>query len=208
MGSTQVRRCSLDIIIHREFHLPDQHPIGLLLGPNSSRCINCAWSSNENNSWTCIAVNPESTPKEIQPDWQGCELWEAPLTSCDPCGACCREAFDSVPVTEHDLAQLEQPERWVRNHSDGWRDLQRSPSPSGHGSRCKALYGNGEINTPYRCRIYQQRPTNCRDLEMGSEACLTARRRVFLSPWSPNQRPEGHWATATACSDAKAKKPR
>jgi Fe-S-cluster containining protein len=69
----------------------------------------------------------------------------------------------------------------VRRDGD-WVDLQRVPSPTGCGTRCIALVGNG----PYTCRIYEDRPTTCRDVETGSEGCLFARRRVGLTPKAPS----------------------
>ena len=122
-------------------------------------------------------------------DAEACELFEE-LPHCEPCGACCREAFDSVPVTTDDEQRLCNHTDWIRHHSDGWRDLQRTPSPLGHGSRCIALEGDGE-STAFRCAIYTQRPTNCRDLPIGSQACLTARRRVGLSRCIPGTKPDG-----------------
>jgi Fe-S-cluster containining protein len=45
------------------------------------------------------------------------------------------------------------------------------------GDRCAALEGDGR----YHCVIYDDRPKTCRDFTLGSENCLTARRRVGLS---------------------------
>jgi Fe-S-cluster containining protein len=45
------------------------------------------------------------------------------------------------------------------------------------GDRCAALEGDGR----YQCAIYEDRPKTCRDFTLGSEHCLTARRRVGLS---------------------------
>jgi len=35
--------------------------------------------------------------------------------------------------------------------------------------------------TRYQCTIYDDRPRTCRDFTLGSNHCLTARRRVGLS---------------------------
>ena len=53
------------------------------------------------------------------------------------------------------------------------------------GDRCAALRG-GEYDasnrsTRYACVIYDDRPKPCRDFTLGSDHCLTARRRVGLS---------------------------
>ena len=79
----------------------------------------------------------------------------------------------------------------VRVHDDGWRDLHRVPSPLGCGTRCTALRGDGSATGPFRCVVYPVRPTNCRELDPGSSACLVARRRVGITPLRPGQRPDG-----------------
>lgn len=187
--------------------MTDHHPTGLkLAGPDTS-CKTCAWSKRLPTDWRCVAADAGGHPITIDPSWLGCQLWEAEIASCDPCGACCREAFDSVPVSDTDLERIVEPSKWVNTHEDGWRDLRRNPSPSGAGTRCRALSGDGAKSAPFRCHIYAQRPTNCRDLEIASEGCLMARRRVRLSSWHPEQTPEGPWASATASSNARAKKP-
>lgn len=184
-------------ILLKEINMVPKHPTGLCVGPTQSECGSCAWSTPQQSKSLCVGARVDGTPVEVSPKWRGCELWEPNIPSCDRCGACCREAFDSVPVSEEDLERIEKPERWVHEHSDGWRDIHRVPSPSGRGTRCAALYGCGGDGSPFRCTIYSSRPTNCRELEIGSEACLTARRRVKLSPWHPEQKPEGPWAAAT-----------
>jgi hypothetical protein len=187
--------------------MTDHHPTGLQLATLDSRCGTCAWARPASRGWGCIAADRDGTLVPVNPGWPGCQLWEPTIPSCDPCGACCREAFDSVPVSEEDLSLIEDPATWVHAHDDGWRDVYRSPSPCGVGTHCKALSGDGSATSPFRCQIYAQRPTNCRDLAIGSEGCLMARRRVRLSPWHPEQSPEGPWASATASGNASAKKP-
>ena len=52
------------------------------------------------------------------------------------------------------------------------------------GDRCAALAGGALVDgayTAYHCTIYPDRPRTCRDFTLGSEHCLTARRRVGLS---------------------------
>jgi Fe-S-cluster containining protein len=105
-----------------------------------------------------------------------------PVPDCGTCGACCREAFDSVPVGPEDEATARAHPALVRVEADtGWRDLQRVPSPTGCGTRCTALVGDGAVH-PFRCRIYPHRPTACRELEPGSPNCHLARQRVGLEP--------------------------
>jgi Fe-S-cluster containining protein len=99
---------------------------------------------------------------------------------CASCGACCREAFDTVPVTSEDGRALALGPDWVATAADGWREVRRVPSPTGCGTRCRALRGDGAESTPFRCAIYADRPEACSGLEEGSEACRFARRRVGL----------------------------
>lgn len=63
---------------------------------------------------------------------------------------------------------------------DGFRSLKRVPGQGG-GTRCVALRNDGR-SAPFRCVIYADRPTACRDLMPGEPNCLFARRRVGLSP--------------------------
>lgn len=106
---------------------------------------------------------------------------------CFSCGACCREAFDTVPVTDADAERLADHADLVRVQPDGWRDLKRVPSDlvpnhTDRATRCIALRGDGTADRPYLCLVYEQRPTNCRELAIGSEGCETARERVGLDP--------------------------
>lgn len=146
-------------------------------------CSQCAWCQHDDDGRWCqgFATGDERGPS-VREDTAACGLFEAiGSVGCDDCGACCREAFDSVPVSESDAERLGPS--WahrIRVHSDGWTDLHRVPSPTGCGSRCAALYQEGG-DGPWRCDMYAVRPTNCRDLEVGSAGCLFARRRVGLS---------------------------
>lgn len=135
------------------------------------------------------AALPERPGPEVSVHTPACALWEPPA-DCDDCGACCREAFDAVPV-EHDEEAARIDPSWLVVESDGWRRLARSPSPLGCGSRCAALRGDGAPDRPFRCVIYEVRPEPCRELEAGTEPCLHARRRVGRSPWPPGAIPDG-----------------
>ena len=99
---------------------------------------------------------------------------------CAACGACCREAFDTVPVGADDEHTARTRPDWVVVAADGWRELRRVPSPTGCGTRCAALRGDGSAGAPFRCTIHPDRPEACSGLAEGSEACRFARRRVGL----------------------------
>jgi Fe-S-cluster containining protein len=119
----------------------------------------------------------------VTADTEACAWFEPPV-DCLTCGACCREAFDAVPVETGDRTAELHPEL-VEVHDDGWRSLRRVPSPTGCGTRCAALTGDGGP-TAFHCRIYADRPTACRELEAGSDNCLLARRRVGMSAGEPS----------------------
>lgn len=65
-----------------------------------------------------------------------------------------------------------------------WRDLHRVPTA--RGTRCVALRGDG-CGEAFRCAIYADRPTACRELEAGSWNCWFARSRVGLWPPTPSR---------------------
>ena len=102
--------------------------------------------------------------------------WEGLPEDCGSCGACCREAFDVVAV-EQDDPMGSHPE-FLRVHLDGWRSVRRVPGSKGK-TRCAALTGDGH-DSPWRCALYSDRPSICREIELGSEDCLLARRRLGL----------------------------
>ncbi len=154
------------------------HPTGLPGAPDDGRrCAGCAWGL----TGRCLAAAPpeDDAGVPLAPDEVACALWEPPV-SCETCGACCREAFDAVPVEEDDPTRARHPDV-VLVAEDGWLHLRRVPSPTGCGTRCINLGGDGGAS-PWRCAIYEDRPTACRDLERDSWNCRFARTRVGLSP--------------------------
>ncbi len=141
--------------------VPAPHPTGLPGGVADGRtCGTCAW-----NGKRCLQAK-----QKVDPAWPGCERWE-PSLDCQTCGACCRAAYHAVEVGRRDPAVKKQPDFIV---DLGTRlELRRA------GDRCAAL--EGDTTTRFRCVIYDDRPRTCRDFTLGSEHCLTARRRVGLS---------------------------
>lgn len=154
------------------------------LPPGSSPCDTCSWHRGTGPGLACqFLAGPGEEPVVIGAG-EGCVHHEL-VPDCLDCGACCREAFDSVPIEAEARGRI--PERYVRQHDDGWVDLQRVASPLGCGTRCAAL----SDGPPYTCAIYALRPSNCRELDAGGEACLEARRRVGLTAWGPGWTPDG-----------------
>jgi Fe-S-cluster containining protein len=123
----------------------------------------------------CRQADTLTLGAKIDPAWPACERYEAAL-DCQTCGACCRAAYHSVEVQPRDPVVKKQPQMIVKRET--YLELLRS------GDRCAALHGGaleGGTTTRYHCVIYDDRPRTCRDFTLGSEHCLTARRRVSLS---------------------------
>ena len=148
---------------------PAPHPVGLPVGAAGS-CGTCAWRFDQRGVSRC-----RQAQAKVDPSWPGCERYEAAL-DCQTCGACCRAAYHSVEVARRDPAVKAQPAYIVDRGT--YLEIRRN------GDRCAALHG-GEVvddkQTRFHCVIYDDRPRTCRDFTLGSEHCLTARRRVGLS---------------------------
>ena len=144
---------------------PAPHPTGLPAGATGT-CGTCAWRSG---------TRCRQASAKIDAAWPGCERFEAAL-DCQTCGACCRAAYHSVEVSRRDPMVKQQPTYVVDRTT--YLEIIRT------GDRCGALTGgdyHAEHSTPYACVIYDDRPKTCRDFTLGSNHCLTARRRVGLS---------------------------
>ena len=139
--------------------------------PRDTRCGTCAWRFEHRGVSRCRQANAK-----IDPAWPGCERFE-PALDCQTCGACCRAAYHSVEVSRRDPVVKKQPTYVVDRTT--YLEIMRN------GDRCGALDGGHDDGTGhatrYACVIYDDRPKTCRDFTLGSEHCLTARRRVGLS---------------------------
>lgn len=93
------------------------------------------------------------------------------IYDCQRCGACCREAFDTVEVDEDDPFVRLHPELLERTPFDKLGVIRKGPN-------CAALDGGEGC---WSCRIYDARPWTCRDVEPGAQACLWARERLGIS---------------------------
>lgn len=152
---------------------PAIHPAGhaVLADYHAPRtCRDCAWSFIFRDRLRCRHSPARSLPSTAP----ACTRFEAAADlACETCGACCREAYDSVEVGAN--------ERVHRRHPD--LVSERGPRLVLHrdGGRCAALQGGTRDGEPYRCGIYADRPRSCREFTKGSGHCLEARRRVGLS---------------------------
>jgi hypothetical protein len=134
-------------------------------------CADCAWATSERKGGYRCAHAPNA---RIPEDESACMRWEAANDlDCLTCGACCREAYDSVEIGNNEPVLARYPE-WIDRESKR-NKLRRN------GDRCIALQGGYTCTEAYICAIYDERPQTCRDFERGSDNCLDARRRVGLS---------------------------
>ncbi len=149
---------------------PAPHPTGLPAGLANATSGGCAWRYQQRGAPRCRQAGTR-----IDDQWRACERFEAAL-DCQTCGACCREAYHSVEIARRDPAVRARPDYIVDRGT--YLEVRRA------GPRCAALCGGeptAATTTRYHCVIYDDRPRTCRDFTLGSEHCLTARRRVGLS---------------------------
>jgi hypothetical protein len=161
-----------------------QHRLGSLMSNSQElHCGSCAWAipGKTDASGTprliCRQHNLDGkTAPAIDSDERACERWEQKFAAedCGSCGACCRQGFDLLTVSNRDPFRKSHPEL-VQLRDGGEYCV---PRPDGV---CVALDGDGTDANPYRCRHYDTRPKNCADFEVAGDACLLARRRVGLS---------------------------
>ena len=177
------------------------HRSGIPLHPAPGyRCGECAWSYQSGISRPIYKCR-QAQGKRVYLADAACERFE-PTFGCLGCGACCREAYDTVEVDENDPAKKRHLKLMVER--TGGHDMARL------GSRCIALRGGEQLeahvpaiqsqaqtgpehperrspphilpnDVPFTCAIYDDRPRTCRDFTLGSDNCLDARRTVGLS---------------------------
>lgn len=155
---------------------PAPHPSGLpprAPDDEGQTCGTCAWRFDQRGRARCRQAG-----RAVEPTWPACERHEATSSvDCQTCGACCRAAYHSVEVSRRDPTVKAHPSLIVDRGT--YLELQRA------GDRCAALEGGvfDERGTAsrYHCAIYADRPRTCREFTLGSDHCLTARRRVGLS---------------------------
>lgn len=133
-------------------------------------CADCAWSFRSRSRLRCRHAPDKALP-ETSP---ACTRHEPVETlDCQTCGACCREAYDSVEVSRRDPI--------IRRHPELVQDCGTHKKLQRTGNRCAALKGGHTVHEPYACSVYADRPQTCRAFTRGESHCLDARRRVGLS---------------------------
>lgn len=100
---------------------------------------------------------------------------------CRRCGACClsqRQEPGYVELTATEVDQfrvLSLPLVTVLG-----RDYLATAPYDGPGGASACIGLTGAPGFPCSCKLYDERPQKCRDFEMGSAACRTARLRAGL----------------------------
>lgn len=176
-----------------------RHPTGLLLRRQSkSRCADCAWHFI-GGPGKAVSRCRQAEGARTLADNPACVRFEK-VFDCLSCGACCREAYDTVEVSPRDPAKKRHLALMVERA--GGHDMARQ------GFRCVALRGGQDLASPrpsisggnaspdacdrvsprilpneepFTCAIYSDRPQTCRDFTIFSDNCLEARRSVGLS---------------------------
>ena len=107
---------------------------------------------------------------------------KGPAYDCEQCGACCsnRESIPAVGyvcLTKQESKQMKRLGLSVVRAGGssflGTRDRDGASHPT-----CVAL--RGRVGGPCRCAIYESRPLNCRQFEIGSSSCKAAREEAGL----------------------------
>ena len=152
---------------------PQRHPAGYAsITPafEDRTCQTCAWSFEVRGRLRCR----HAPLVRLEPAVSACAAFEPQDTlDCLACGACCREAYDSVEVGVRDPVRKVYPQLVIK---DGTRyKLKRNEE------RCSSLTGGKSEDFYYACSIYPDRPKTCRDFTLGSANCLEARSKVGLS---------------------------
>jgi len=101
---------------------------------------------------------------------------------CQQCGACCTNPA-SIPATGYVSLTPDESKQMKRlglsvvpaagNKNLGTRYRADASYPV-----CVAL--RGEVSRSCRCAVYDERPRNCRQFEVGSVLCLAAREKAGL----------------------------
>jgi len=138
--------------------------------PVGARCGDCSWRYRGGRGRPVDRCHRHDGAR-VDPLWTACPAHTTVL-ACEDCGACCREAFHVVELGTRDPFRRARPALVQRQ--DGRYVLPRLPN-----GQCPCLQGDGGS---WRCDTYTDRPRSCRDFTLGSHNCLTARRRVGLTP--------------------------
>jgi len=161
----------------------ERHALGSRLGPPGATCATCAWLHLDEDARAPGGAAPRclfhqqgtAVPPLVSREASACVHWEARFDAdaCARCGACCRQAFHLVPLDGDEPLVRTRPD--LVTHDPQGHSPFFIARPFGY---CAALE---RPTAPYRCGVYEARPSSCRDFAVGSANCLEARRRVGLA---------------------------
>jgi hypothetical protein len=154
---------------------------------HTNTCGDCAWGHGRQDNLRCRQLESlrndarrGPTRGKLHTSLPGCVRFEPRLVSasCAGCGACCREGFDRVELSQREHTRRAGAGLLRLVVVDGFGP--HVPRPDG---LCVALdrRAAGLAEPSYSCSIYPERPQACADFAIAGDACLTARRRVGLS---------------------------
>jgi Fe-S-cluster containining protein len=109
-------------------------------------------------------------------------VWKGAAYDCQQCGACCTNQ-ESVPATGYVCLSRDESKKMKRlglsvvqagsSFFLGTRGRAESSHPV-----CVGLHGS--VGSSCGCMIYDRRPNNCRQFEVGSDLCAAARTEAGL----------------------------
>ncbi|HMU40845.1 MAG TPA: YkgJ family cysteine cluster protein [Pseudomonadota bacterium] len=149
---------------------------GTFEAEKGATCQDCAFLRNpekRGSAHRCEQTALSGTAgKVVKPDAAACALFEPPL-DCQACAACCRHAFELVPVLPTEEMCVKHPQ--LVQKSGKCLTVARDPD-----KKCCAVLGKTESGH-YRCRLYAERPNTCREFTAGSANCVEARLRIGIA---------------------------
>lgn len=179
LGQKEVPRTAL-WLLHPP---PPRHPSGLPMhdgihaaaaGATCQGCIFSAPPVRKKGGWRCHYTGSTEVPgRGVPPDSPACALYRQNL-DCQLCAACCRSAYDLVPLTRREPAAARHPQLIETRGRELY--IRRDTTKK----QCAALDGDFDAGDQVRCTIYADRPSTCRDFAAGSASCVEARCRVGL----------------------------
>ena len=114
----------------------------------------------------------------------GSALWNGPVYDCQLCGACCVQQglFDGTSYVYLDRQEAKRLRRMGLTVVQGALGDSylgcRSHAGAGGRPACVAL--EGKVGLRCGCSIYSERPSVCREFEVGEALCRAARERAGL----------------------------
>jgi hypothetical protein len=143
-------------------------------GKSCAGCVFLAPPLRGKGGFRCHYTGSTDAPgRAVNPSSPACALFRANL-DCQDCAACCRHAYDLVPLQRREPAAVRHPQLLESKGRELY--IRRAIGKN----QCAALDEAPEQPGAYRCTIYHDRPATCRDFTAGTASCVEARCRVGL----------------------------